>query len=257
MEDAVILENPVVDLVQSIVERGRLFAKNGGPLVATFQEGHPESHVLLIAGDNASGKSLMIRMLASSLNEDKIEPLQVSMKYRTMAGVHRAFMFGPLGDGKDSTGNISLAAIRGALGAAENRNSPCWVMLDEPDTGLADGYCAAMGTYLANFGNRVPLNACQGMSVVTHSRKLVSSMLFTLEKTPHFLCFSDYKDQEDLLQAWLEDERDRSIDDLLALSGSSTALFRSIEKKLNELTLELGNNPEALRKVAVARKPKP
>lgn len=233
MEEAVILENPVVDRVRGIVERGRLFASKGGPLVATFQEGHPDSRVLLIAGDNATGKSLMIRVLASRLNEDKIEPLQVSMKYRTMAGMHRCFMFGPLGDAEDSTGNVSLTAIRGALNAAENRESPCWVMLDEPDTGLADGYCAAMGTYLANFGNRMPLNRCQGMSVVTHSRKLISSMLFTLEKTPHFLCFADYKD-DDSLQAWLDDERDRSVEELMALSGSSNGLFRDIDKVLDE-----------------------
>jgi hypothetical protein len=235
MEDAVILDNPVVDLVRDVLESSPLFAHNGGPVTATFKEGHPESRVLLIAGDNASGKSFMVRILAASLNQEKVEPLQVSMKYRTRGGMHRAFMFGPLGDEEDSTGNVSLHAIRGALRNAEDREGPCWVMLDEPDTGLSDSYCAAMGTYLANYGNLMPLNKCQGLSVVTHSRKLIGSMLFTLQKPPHFLCFSDYKAQDDLLQAWLEDERDRSVEELLALNDKSCELFRSINKVLNNI----------------------
>jgi hypothetical protein len=228
MQDAVLLENPVVDQVQRVLA-SPLFASQGGPLVATFEEGDPESRVLLIAGDNASGKSLMVRVLASRLNGDKVEPLQVSMKYRTMPGMHRAFMYGALGDEEDSTGNVSLIAILGALTAAEDRKSPTWVMLDEPDTGLAEGYCTAMGAYLANFGNRLPLNHCQGLSVVTHSRKLVSSMLFSLDKKPHFLCFADYEGG-DLMQAWLEDERDRSIEDLLALGETSLKKFRSLNR---------------------------
>lgn len=236
MQDAVLLENPVVDQVQRVLA-GPLFARQGGPLVATFEEGDPDSQVLLIAGDNASGKSLMIRVLASCLNRDNVEPLQVSMKYRTQSGMHRAFMYGALGDGEDSTGNVSLIAIRGALKTAEERESPTWVMLDEPDTGLADGYCSAMGAYLANFGNRLPLNQCQGLSVVTHSRKLVSSMLFSLDKKPHFLCFADYVG-DDLMQTWLEDERDRSIEDLLALGATSLSKFRSINAVFKSVPAE-------------------
>lgn len=228
MEDAVILDNPVVDLVRACVERSALFEKNGGPLTATFEEGDPDSRVLIIAGDNASGKSFMIRLLAAKLNEKKIEPLQVSMKYRTTPGLHRAFMYGS-GDAEDSTGNISLIAVRGALSTAEGRATPNWVLLDEPDTGLAEGYCGALGIYLANFGNRMAASECEGMSVVTHSRRLVSSMLFSLNKKPHFLCFADYVG-DDLAQSWLEDERDRTVEELLSLGETSIGKFRKINR---------------------------
>lgn len=232
MQDASTTTNPVTALLEDVLDRSRLVQQNGGPLNVSYQAGHPESRLVLIAGDNASGKSLMIRILAGWLNEAKVEPLQVSMRYRTMSGMHRMFMFG-LGDEEDSTGNVSLTAINGAMKTAEGREKPCWMMLDEPDTGMSEGYCAAMGTYLANFGNRVvPLNHCQGMVVVTHSRKLISSMLFTLEKQPHFLCFSDAQGP-DLLTAWLEDERDRSVEELLALNENSHELFKRINKVLN------------------------
>lgn len=232
MSDSVKVENPVVELVEDILVYSTLMSKNGGPFAATFEPGDPESRVILIAGDNASGKSFMTKILASFLNEDKIEPLQVSMRYRTMAGMHRIFMFGK-GDEEDSTGNVSLTAIKGALYNAEERKNPCWVILDEPDTGLSEGYCGAMGTYLANFGNRVPLNNCEGMAIVTHSRRLASSLLFTLEKKPHFLCLSQY-DADDHLTAWLEDERDHSVEELLALSDSAHETYRKINQVLAE-----------------------
>jgi hypothetical protein len=235
MAEAVLIDNPVVSLIRDVLDGSPLFSHNGGPVTATFQEGHPDSRVLLMAGDNASGKSFFTRILAACLNAEKVEPLQVSMKYRAMSGMHRVFMYGPLGDEEDSTGNVSLHAIRGALGSAEDREDPCWVLLDEPDMGMSESYCAAMGTYLANYGNLMPLNKCQALSVVTHSRKLIGSMLFTLQKTPHFLCFGDYKPQEDLLQAWLEDERDRSVEELLSLNEKSRAMFQGVNKVLNDI----------------------
>lgn len=229
--DAVSQNNPVLQAMRSVLD-GPLFATDSGGLTGTFQEGHPDSRVILIVGDNAAGKSLVIRVLASKLNTAKVEPLQVSMKYRTAPGMHRSFMFGPCGDSEDSTGNISLGAIKGAFRTAEARSTPTWVMLDEPDTGLADGYCAAMGTYLANFGNRLPLNECQGLAVVSHSRKLMSAMTFSLQLAPHVVCLADYQ-SDDILQAWLEDERERTVEELLALGDASLARWRVIEGIIN------------------------
>lgn len=233
MQDAVIVDNPVIDLVRTSLERSPLFTANGGPLAASFEEGDPDSRVLLIAGDNASGKSFLVRVLAAKLNEAKVEPVQVSMRYRTMSGLHRSFMYGAGGDAEDSTGNVSLIALRGALRTVENRQTPSWLMLDEPDTGLAEGYCGALGTYLADFGNRMPVSRCEGFTVVTHSRRLVSSMLFSLKKKPHFLCFSDYA-ADDLLEAWLEDGRDRTVEELLGLGETSITRFRQINRLLQE-----------------------
>ena len=228
----VIADNPVSDLVLDIVEGHRLFKEQGGPLDAKFQAGHPESRVLLMAGENASGKSLMVQVLAAFLGLGKIEALQVSMRYRTMPGMHRCFMYSAFGDESNSTGAESLTALEGAMRTAEGRTKPTWLMLDEPDTGLADSYCTPMGQHLAQFGNRMPLNQCQGFVVLTHSRKLVQSMAFHLEKQPHFLCFSDLE-SDDLMTAWLEDERERSLSDLLSLSTRSMELHRAVQNILD------------------------
>jgi hypothetical protein len=189
--------------------------------------------VTLVAGDNASGKSLLIRVLASWLNDKKVEPIQVSMRYRTASGMHRAFMFGD--EQEDSTGNVSLRAIRGALGTAEKRESPCWVLLDEPDTGLSEGYAEAFGTWLSAFGNRLPLNQCRGLVIVTHSRALLSGLVNNLELVPHFVCF----DQPAMsLQDWLKPKPPRTVEELLALPERSVATFRKIAKLENKIQAE-------------------
>jgi hypothetical protein len=223
----------MLELIRDVFTQGPFFSGEGAPLKAHLTEGDPASKVLLIAGANASGKSFGITVLASCLSGDKpkVEPLQVSMKYRTKEGMHRCFMFGPLGDQQDSTGSISLGAVRGGLTTAKGRDRPCWLMLDEPDTGLSEEFTPAMGEYLAIAANEGLGEHCQALVVVSHSRALMKEMADTLTLRPHFV----HVDEHPLkLEEWLTSARRRTVAELESLPATSTARFRAINKILKD-----------------------
>jgi len=204
----------------------RLFTGDS-PFRGYLSEGADDSRVSIVTGPNASGKSLMVRMVAATLNEEQVEPLQVSMRYRTMGGIHRAFMFGS--DEDQSTGATSLYAVQGALRTSRQREKAHWVMLDEPDVGLAEEYAVALGTYLAAYANEMPEHA-KGMMLVTHSRALVSGFVQALQKAPHFV----HLETPMTLPEWLEQPAQRTVDELLALDDLGAKRWSAIEAILKK-----------------------
>ena len=205
---------------------GKFFTS--GALEGLFTKGQTDSKVVVVVGGSASGKSFCIRVMASWANNDDEEPIQVSMKYRTEAGFHRAFMFGPIGDSEDSTGNVSLGAIKGALGTSENREKNHWLMLDEPDLGLSEDYAAAMGVWLAEYANKLP-EKCQGLMIVTHSRDLVKSLFEKTTLTPHFLHMDGNKTPEQ----WISSNPvTRTVTELMSLEDKSRQRRRAINAVL-------------------------
>ncbi len=220
--------------LKELAEDNRLLATSGeehvGPLHLTLEPGDPESGVFLLVGDNASGKSLFVRLLATWLNEDKVEPLQVSMKYRTSSGMHRVFMFGD--DSTESTGAVSMHAIQGGLNTCQSRLDPTWLMLDEPDIGLAEGYCLALGEYLARFGNDLSGDGRKALGVVTHSKPLIQGMVKHLAHRPHFLV-AGARHTGFTLEQWLADKSPRGLDELMSLNDRAHQTFRAVQQVLD------------------------
>lgn len=223
----------MLPFIRDLFVKNTFFNGDEAPLKAHLDAGDDAAKVLVITGSNASGKSFAIRVLAAWLNAEKpkVEPIQVSMRIRTEAGIHRAFMFGPFGDAQDSTGSVSLTAVQGGLRTAKGRETPCWLMLDEPDTGLSEDFGYAMGQYLAQHANEGLGPNCHGLVVVTHSRELVQGLVDTLSVTPHFV----HVDDKPLsIKDWLSAARRRSIDELLGLSEKSVKTFRALNKLLKD-----------------------
>ena len=216
------------ELLEDVAEN-RLTASAGGPLHVTLTKGAPESKLTIMVGDNAGGKSLMIKFLASLLNKQNTEPLQVSMRYRTQGGIARAFMYGD--DSEESTGAVSLHAVEGALRTAKGRKSPCWVMLDEPDTGLSDSYCRALGTFLSEHANELPGENFEAMVVVTHSKTLVQSLLANARHRPHFIAVGEHQVGQ-TVESWLADSSERSVEELLGLSRKGMDTWRAVNNIL-------------------------
>lgn len=209
-----------------------LFDEEEGPLAATLTEGAAKAKVAVIVGDNASGKSLFVKIMASLCHAhkpNKVEAIQVSMKYRTASGMHRAFMYGALGDEMDSTGNVSMIAVNGALKTAAGRTSPHWLMLDEPDTGLSESYARALGTWLAQEFEKLGKET-KGIAIVTHSKSLVENLFRDSKLTPWFVHIGGSQTPEN----WLEDTSERSIKDLLGLQDRSHKLFRAIQARIDK-----------------------
>ncbi len=201
------------------------------PVRVSWTPGSPDSGVFILVGDNASGKSLLMRILASWLNDDKVEPLQVSMRYRTEAGLHRAFMFGSESD--RSTGAVSLHAVMGGLRTCRGRSTPSWLLLDEPDIGLAEGYSQALGQHLAEFGNELDGQGTRALGLVTHSKALVRSLTERLKHPPHVLVTGEHHAGMTLEQ-WLQDQRSRTLEELLSLENRGFETWRKVQKILGD-----------------------
>lgn len=198
-----------------------------GPFRAFLSEGAPETRVAVVTGPNASGKSLFVRVLAATLNEEKVEPLQVSMRYRTSSGMHRAFMFG--NDEDQSTGATSLYAIMGGLKASRTRERAHWLLLDEPDIGLAEEYATSLGLYLAEYANALP-ELAKGFVLVSHSRALIRAFMGAMVQKPHFV----HLEQERTLEEWLAPPVPRSVEDLLALDEIGHQRWQAVESLLRD-----------------------
>lgn len=183
-------------------------------LPSLFEEG-TNPRALLITGENAGGKSLavaILRQVSSELAEiegGNLEVMDIGMNRRVAAGIERSFIFGH--EATESTGNVSIrTAIRGIENSRE-RKHPHWLILDEPDIGVGDGYHQAIGQYFADFAKTLH-TACMGFAVVTHSREIAREILAAGA--------SSLRVGPDLrpVREWLEHgDRPKSIEDLLAL----------------------------------------
>lgn len=223
----------MLQIVRELFTSSALFAGANSPLRAHLTEGSSQSKLLVVTGSNASGKSFAVRVLASWLNDEtpKVEPLQVSMRYRTTAGMHRAFMYGD--DSRDSTGSNSMTAVIGGFRTAksEDRGSDCWLMLDEPDVGLSEDFGFALGTYIANQVDEGLGPKCQGVVVVTHSRELVRGVLEHSKTTPHF---AHVDDAPLSMQGWLDSGHRRSVAELLDIKRIAVERMRAISKIIKD-----------------------
>lgn len=133
-------------------------------------------HVTILTGDNGTGKSLIRKVLCSSLrnqeNDDTIKIADISMEKRT--GLHAG-----LGGGgvflRDvewvATSDNSLSFLYSLLNSAKDR----YLVLDEPELGMSQDLQKSIGIYLSK---RIPetMKENRGMLIITHSREFIRSL---------------------------------------------------------------------------------
>lgn len=141
------------------------------------EPGHPR--LLLITGENAGGKTFVSGYLGQVLRLDhegpeKIEVMDIGMRRRTESGFGRSLIFGD--ESWESTGQISVKAITGAIRTSKGRENAHLIVLDEPDIGLSESYQHAVGELLAEFADEMP-ERMTGLVIVTHSRPLARALM--------------------------------------------------------------------------------
>lgn len=205
-----------------VAEQSLLFDE-GSPFTADVAAGDPR--LLVVTGENASGKSLLFRILCGKVAQAGAVPVTLSIRERAgsgggdMAGFRRVAMFGE--ESEQSTGATSVTAITAAFEKNLKHPAGCMLGLDEPELGLSHGYAAALGHYIGAQARKVPA-ACSGVVVVTHSRPVVRGLLAGYRKTPTHVALGGAAD----LDAWLADPEERTVDELLNLSEVGLARFR-------------------------------
>lgn len=187
--------------------------------------------VLVVTGENASGKSLAFLILNNLVRsfgkEDKIDVLvmDIGMNRRTRSGIERAFMFGD--EDLDSTGNISIKVMQTGVENSRDKDRYHYLMLDEPDIGVGEGYHNAIGKFLSDFATPLP-EKCLGLVVATHSRKITAKLLDAGASSLRL--GNDLRDVRD----WVANgDIEKSLDDLTALKAISLERSRGVSKMLS------------------------
>lgn len=215
-------------IAQDALENSRFFGEDA-VFQGTYFEG--DERLLIIVGENASGKSLLFRVISAWAHKKKVTGITISIRERTDSTVpfRRAFMFGE--ENEKSTGANSFQVIEAGFKNAESGgHGQTLLMLDEPELGLSDGYARALGEYLGQRATTLT-DSCQGLVVVTHSHSLVRGVLVGLQATPAFVHVGA---QSKPIDRWLVDPEHRTVEDLKNLSDVAFERWRAIQKIMNE-----------------------
>lgn len=213
------------DLATQVVEQSALFNSEATPFKAFSFAGAPR--VVVVAGDNCTGKSLFVEVLRGWARVHKAvdDTICVSIRERTgsglsdMAGMRRMFMFGD--ESEQSTGAVSARVIQTAFTTLATRASEdvrSLLVLDEPELGMSEAYAGALGELIGGEAAKVA-SPSAGVAIVTHSKALVARLVEALGECPTFV----HMGRSLSLQDWLTSKEHRSVADLLALSDLNHA----------------------------------
>lgn len=181
------------------------------------------SNITLIAGPNASGKSLVCKLIATFAREKKMACRACSMLNRSQGGIESAMIFGD--ESYNSTGVNSFGAVKNALISTENDKRGI-VILDEPDIGLSEEYSAAFGKYIADFMNSSG-ESFSHLIVVSHSRLFFNCFLEEYKKKVNKVYMSEAKTFDDWRSGAV---KPANIDELANLSKNGRDKFLAINK---------------------------
>lgn len=225
----------VAALATWVAEEVKLFGEES-PFRATIAKGAPK--LVVVTGENASGKSLFVRVIAARAQRPhKLLPVSVSIRERTgggtheMGGLRRAMMFGE--EGEQSTGATSVGVVKTAFGNLD-RDGGSILVLDEPEMGLAEAYARAMGEFIGQSAKTIPAK-CRGIVIVSHSRPLVQGLIDGYGKTPTHAAISPAEDEREAgVPQWLATPEHHSVEELLALRDTGLARWRAVNKLLGD-----------------------
>lgn len=229
-------QNLFLDAANELMTKTMFWPHPNNPFKANIGEGDPR--IVLVVGDNTSGKSFFVdnlRRIAADMYDD-VSTISISIRERTgsglseMAGIRRAMMFGD--ESEQSTGAVSAAMVKKSFANMESRlqdGKRVILVLDEPEMGLSENFHRAVGELIAKETTAMSNPGDFSVLVVTHSRKLGAGLLDTLAYSaepvvPTSLVMGDYPN----LASWFADDRNKSVDELLALHDKGRDNFRAV-----------------------------
>ena len=195
----------VAAVAAKVAADSMLFNDKDSPFQAAVEAG--AERLVVVTGENASGKSLYVRVAAAMLQQEGVLPVSVSIRERTgggtheMGGLRRAIMFGD--EQEHSTGATSVGVVQTAFG---NLGAPqgSLLIVDEPEIGLSEAYARALGEYIGRQTRDIPAT-CLGVLVVTHSRPLAQGLLDGFGERPTHAAVAAGPAQAGLAE-WLDGE---------------------------------------------------
>jgi hypothetical protein len=156
--------------------------------------------LVVIVGENASGKSFARRCVQFIASNEKVETISISMERRAggdVTGGMRGFIYGT--EDWQSTGENSVGTVLGGIRTCQGRDTPHVMFWDEPDLGLSDSWAAGVGVAIRKFVDDPPKHT-RAVFVVTHSKPLVAQLV---DFEPHYLYLGD-GDAPPSLAEWMK-----------------------------------------------------
>jgi hypothetical protein len=148
-------------------------ANEKGRAAIPYTRANGKVPLVVIVGDNASGKSFLRRLVTGVCIKAEVEPIRVSMEGRQMGGIMSAFVYGD--ECFRSTGENSAGTVLQGISTCRHRTKPHIICWDEPDLGLSDAWAAGMGDAIREFALQ-PGAHTLSIFLMTHSRPLVARL---------------------------------------------------------------------------------
>lgn len=205
------------------------FVAPKGPLHVRYAPGR--SKLVLVLGDNATGKSFVRRLVQGHCHLRQTECIALSQQGRCAdplmsGGGVRAMIYGTeewQSTGENSAGTV-LMAIKTSRARDAARHTVFW---DEPDTGLSDEYALGAADEIATYVGYDSAPGLVAAFVVSHRREFIRRLAII---EPHVLFVGE--DPPASLDAWLSRPVvARSLDEL---RDRSLATFRALSPLLKE-----------------------
>lgn len=221
--------NKILETVKNSLENFMVFdnSENNAIVPVNF-EIIPNSKIVFVVGSNASGKSLIGKIIEMVCDENDIVKRSCSMRNRTSGMLGQMMVFGDERD--SSTGENSISALKLGINSTVKETDSVLIM-DEPDVGLADEFSAAMGQYIAQKVNENYENI--GLFVViTHSRRLIS---YAIEELQSPFSKIHVGDENVTFDEWLNRPfKPATVEDLLNLKVKARDTWKKIQKLTKE-----------------------
>lgn len=221
--------NKILETVKNSLENFLVFdnSENNAIVPVNF-EIVPDSKIIFVVGSNASGKSLIGKIIEMVCDENNIVKRSCSMRNRTSGMLGQMMIFGDESD--SSTGENSISALNLGINSTVKEKDSVLIM-DEPDVGLADEFSAAMGKYIAQKVNENYENI--GLFVViTHSRRLIS---YAIEELQSPFSKIHVGDENVTFDEWLNRPfKPATVEDLLNLKVKARDTWKKIQKLTKE-----------------------
>jgi hypothetical protein len=197
------------------------------------QKGKDESKLVVVVGENASGKSFFRRLVravcSKAAPDERTECIHLSMEGRmdsSAFGGLRSMVYGSEQD--QSTGENSVGTVLGGITTCKERKGSHIVVWDEPDLGLSDSWAAGMGEAIRDFA-KDPGEHTRAIVLVSHRRALLAPLL---TQPLHYVHLGMGEGAPASLEAWFE--QPIIPRDIRELKEESLKRWRAIQTILNE-----------------------
>ena len=190
-----------------------------GPIKATFDAGNTQ--FVLVTGENATGKSFVRRLYHSVMAQKKIEVIHLSQQGRSSSGIVHAMVYGD--ETYNSTGCLTSRLITTGIKTCQGRETPHYIIWDEPDIGLSASFAGGVGVLIRKFVENLP-KMTKGVVVISHNKDLVRQLL---PVNPSHLRLGDCPD----LTTWLNTFSEPA--DIETLEKRNYDTYKAIQGILN------------------------